>query len=240
MCRLLGVSAREPAPLQRYLSGFPHGLLAMSLHGAQAPHRDGVGWAYRDGCGRMRLHRWGRGPLVGSEGLPGDLSRQTTLLVAHARKASPEYRTTLGALQAQPLVRDGLFLAHNGTIRDVAVLGEGIGTDSQRLLDWLVEAWRPRTPERLPAVLSKLGGMIRDYTAVNVVLTDGDILYALRLCARDPAYYTLHWRTGGGAVVVASEPLDEGPGWTALGNGELLAIYPDLSVAAWPAVPSPI
>lgn len=237
MCRLLGVVGRVPFALRTYLVE-DHGLLAMSLHGAQAPHRDGVGWAYRDAHGRMRLHRWGRAALAGDERLPGDLSPETTLLLAHARKASPEYRGVLGALQAQPLVRDGVFLAHNGTVRDVDALGPGSGTDSQRLLEWLVRAWVPRTPDRLRAALQELLGRVRDYTALNLLLTDGALLYAFCCHTRDPDYYTLHGRWGEEAVVVASERVDNRPGWAPLRNGELRVVGPDLAVRTLPVVPS--
>ena len=240
MCRLVGAVLREPKDLRPLLLDAPRGLYGVSLRGAKAPHRDGVGWAYRDVRERMRLHRWGASGLAGAETLPGALSVVATLLVAHARKASPEYRTALGALQAQPLVRDGLFLAHNGTIHDVDPLGETMGTDSQRLVEWLVARWRPRTPDRLTEVLRALAGMIRDYTAINLLLTEGTCLYALCLYTRDSDYYTLHWREEDDGVVVASEPIDDRPGWKAFRNGELLVIPPDLSVAVLRVVPPPV
>lgn len=229
MCRLLGVLSHEPVPLRRYVTDSPHGLLAVSLRGSKAPHRDGVGWAYRDARGRMRLHRWGRETLARCVGLPGDLSPETALVVGHARKASPEYGTLVGAIHAQPLVRDGVFLAHNGTIRDVGALGEATGTDSQRLLDWLCYAWQPRTTERLAGVLRELLGVVRDYTAINLLLTDGVFLCGFCCYTRDPDYYTVHWRRGDGVVVVASEPTDGQPGWRRLANGEMLVVGPDLT-----------
>lgn len=211
----------------------------MSVGGAHAPHRDGVGWAYRDGSGRMRLYRWGAAALARAETLPGAPSGETTLLLAHARKASPEYRAVRGAVQAQPLVQDGLFLAHNGTIRDVAALGAGPGTDSQRLLAWLVRAWSPRTADGLLVALRDLAGRIRDFTAINLLLSEGIGLYALCLYTREPDYYTLHWREGNGVVVIASEPSDGEPGWNGLRNGDLLSVGPDLSARVVRAIPAP-
>lgn len=227
MCRLLGVVAREPQPLALHLRDAPHSLLRMSLEGKKAPHRDGVGWAYRDGRGRMRLHRWGARALAGRDDLPGDLTPATTLLLAHARKASPEFGRLRGGVHAQPLSRDGLLLAHNGTVRDAHALGATPSTDSQALLDWLVRAWSPRTPEGLREALGRLLGHVRDFTALNLLLTDGEVLYALCLYTGDPDYYTLHLRRWEGEVVVASEPASSEPGWTALENGELRVVYPD-------------
>ncbi|GAB4303952.1 MAG: hypothetical protein Kow0097_00140 [Candidatus Bipolaricaulota bacterium] len=229
MCRLLGVLAREAGPLRTYLVDAPHGLHAMSLRGANAPHRDGVGWAYRDDRGRMRVQRWGRRALTGHADLPGDLAPRTTLLLAHARKASPEYAALVGALYAQPLVQDGIFLAHNGTIR--TAVGTGGGTDSQRLLGWLVEAWQPRDVVRLAEALRSLLRLVRDYTALNLLLSDGRSLAALRQYATDPEYYTLWWRADADAVTVASERTDGRPGWQALRNGELLWVEPGLEVS---------
>ncbi|MFH1609394.1 MAG: class II glutamine amidotransferase [Candidatus Bipolaricaulota bacterium] len=237
MCRLLGVLSREPAPLRQHFTDAPHGLLAVSLRGAKAPHRDGVGWAYRDARGRMRLYRWGRETLARCDGLPGDLAPETTLVVAHARKASPEYGALVGAIHAQPLVRDGIFLAHNGTIRDVGTLGEGAGTNSQRLLGWLCQAWHPRTTERLAETLGELLGLVRDYTAINLLLTDGAFLFGFCCYTRDPDYYTLHWRRDESAVVVASEPTGGQPGWRRFANGEMLVVGPDLTSSMTAVVP---
>ncbi len=233
MCRLLGVLSQTPQPLAHHLRDAPHSLLRMSLWGQKAPHRDGVGWAYRDGRGRMRLHRWGARALAGRDGLPGDLTPATTLLLAHARKASPEFRGLRGALHAQPMSRDGLLLAHNGTVRDAHVLGAGTSTDSQALLHWLARAWTPRTPEGLREALQELLGLVRDFTALNLLVTDGEVLYALCLYTGDPGYYTLHLRRGGEEVVVASEPAEGEPGWTPMENGELLVVSPDLTTRTW-------
>lgn len=239
MCRLLALSAHEPVALRYYLDGLPHGLLGMSLHGAKAPHRDGMGWVYRDERDRMRLHRWGAAALSDDGRIPEGGKAATTLFVAHARKASPEYGAARGALQAQPMVRDGVFLAHNGTIRDVHGLGAGLGTDSQRLVDWLAGCWRPRTPECVQGVLADLPGLVHDYTAINLLFTEGTFLYALCLYTRDADYYTLHRWEGDGVVVVASEPVDDRPGWRAFQNGELLVVRRDLSTDAVQAVPPP-
>lgn len=85
----------------------------------------------------------------------------------------------------------------------------------------------PRTPEGLREALGRLLGHVRDFTALNLLLTDGEVLYALCLYTGDPDYYTLHLRRWEGEVVVASEPASSEPGWTALENGELRVVYPD-------------
>jgi len=237
VCRLLGVATREPRSPRETLIDAPRSLHAVSLRGAKAPHRDGIGWAWRDAQGRMRLHRWGAQALAGHDLLPGDPPPPTSLLLAHARKGSPGYASLRGAVHAQPLAHDGLILAHNGTVHDVDALGEGGGTDSQVLLRWLARAWSPRTHDRLVQALAELLALVRDFTALNLLLTEGTTLWALCLYTQDPDYYTLHWRQGDGEVVVASQPVDDQPGWAPLATGTLLRVGPDLAVSTEGLVP---
>ena len=228
---MLGFMSREPIPIGRYLVEAPRGLLFMSLHGEKAPHRDGFGYACLDGTGRLTVRRWGKEALdLVPAGFPGDFAQETTLLIAHARKASPEYRTQLTVDQAHPFLEGRLALAHNGGIRDAEHLDPGPGIDSQRLARWLARRWRPRTPEALRKALEELLALVRDYTAINLLFTDGKSLYAFRRCAEKPDYYSLWFHTSPGLVLVASEPLADA-GWQSLADGELLSIAPDLSLS---------
>lgn len=201
-----------------------NGLLRLSLAGKNAPHRDGLGYAFRDRFGRIRLFRFGPQALSGG-GIPGPVEEEATLLLAHARKASPEFAKK-GALFAHPLPYAGILLCHNGTVRDR--LGMGFGTDSQQLLFWLDRAWRPRTAERLAQCLVELLSGLRDYSAVNLILSEGENLFALCAYTADPEYFTLWFRQEKTAVAVASEPGKEG--WEPLANWELLSVSPDLAV----------
>ncbi|MFJ6217071.1 class II glutamine amidotransferase [Streptomyces sp. NPDC092296] len=100
--------------------------------------------------------------------------------------------------------------------------------------------------------------------ALNLVLTTPDGLWALRY-PDTHALYVLERAAGGQhgdrqlahtgsggrlrvraaelagapAVVVASERLDEDPGWRPLGPGELLHVGPDLAVSSTTALPQP-
>jgi glutamine amidotransferase len=228
---MLGFLSREPIPIRRYLVEAPRGLLHMSLHGKKAPHRDGFGYAYRNTSGRMAVHRWGKADLDRvPDGLPGDLDPSTTLLIAHVRKASPEYGARLTDQEAHPFAVEGLLLAHNGTIRDAETLDAGAGIDSQRIARWLSRAWQPRTLEALARALGELLARVRDYTAVNLLFTEGASLYAFCCYTQDQDYYTLWYRVAGEAVIVASEPVDDGPSWQPLSNGELLHIRSELNL----------
>lgn len=227
---MLGFLSREPIPIRRYLVEAPRGLLHMSLHGKKAPHRDGFGYAYLDGSSRIAVHRWGKEDLDRvPDGLPGDLDSSTTLLIAHVRKASPEYGARLTDEEAHPFAVEGLVLAHNGTIRDAEALDPAPGIDSQRLARWLARAWQPRTPEALARALEELLARVRDYTAVNLLLTEGTSLYAFCRYTQDQEYYTLWYKAAGEAVIVASEPVGDGSGWQPLSNGDLLHMLPNLT-----------
>ncbi len=229
MCRMLAVLSSRPFPIRRWLLEANPGLLGPSLRGKSAPHRDGLGYAFRDPEGRWRLFRFGPNALAQAE-IPGPLDREATVLLAHARKSSPEFAKFRGGLYAHPFFYDGVFLCHNGTVRDIERLGLAHGTDSQRLLFWLSRRWKPRTPERLQECLHELLQSVSDFSALNLLLSDGEALYALCAFRTNPEYFTLWFRKGADLVAVASEPADGEEGWSPMENGELLLIHPDLSL----------
>lgn len=231
MCRMIGFVSRERIPLRRYFVAAPHSLLHMSLHGKKAPHRHGFGYLWRTEEEAIALRRYGQEDMEKvPEALPDPLAVASTLAIGHVRKASPLYRVHTGATDAHPFAEWGVFLAHNGTIHDADVLDPGPGIDSQKLARWLAHAWWPRTPAGLAAALGKLLATVRDFTAIDLLLTEGTSLYALCCYSRNPDYYTLWVREGEDAVIVASEPVDGEPGWVPMGNRELLWVTPDLKV----------
>jgi predicted glutamine amidotransferase len=226
---MLAVLSVKPFPIRKWLLDANPGLLGLSLRGKNPPHRDGLGYAFRGPKGRWHLFRFGPKALLEAE-IPGPVDREATVLLAHARKSSPEFASFRGGLYAHPFFYDGIFLCHNGTVRDVERLGLSHGTDSQRLLFWLSKRWKPRTPERLEDCLRELLGTISDFSALNLLLSDGENLYALCAFRANPEYFTLWFRKGADFVAVASEPADEEGGWIPMENGELLVIHPDLSI----------
>jgi len=232
MCRMLGFISREPILISRYLWEAPRSLQWLSLHGQKAPHRDGLGLTYKDADKGMKLYKWGREELtqLKEKGFPKISDAKTTLLIAHSRKASEAYKQMTTAAQAHPLFEDGIYLAHNGTIRDAHKLRAREGTDSQKLIHWLAHNWRPRNPSGLQEALQKLLTLVKGYTAINLLLTEGSHLYAFCCYSREPEYYTLHYHLDEKIVIVASEPLDEGLRWQPLACGELLQIAPNLEL----------
>lgn len=225
MCRMLGAWGPKAFPIRRWLTDASPGLLGLSLAGKKAPHRDGLGYAFLSSDGRWGLFRFGPTALADGD-LPGPLASSARLLLAHARKASPEYSGLRGAVHAQPFFYDGVFLCHNGTVRDVGRLGEGVGTDSQRVLVWLARHWHPRTPEKLRACLSELLHLLKDYSALNLLIAHELHLHTLCAYTGDPEYFTLWVHEGPEGGAVASEPADREKSWDPLGNYELLVVSP--------------
>ena len=231
MCRMLGFISRAPKPIYPYLGEAPRSLRWLSLHGQKAPHRDGFGLAYKDVTGQMKLLKAGREKLsqFEAERLSRISDLKTTLLLAHARQASAAYRQMAEATETHPLCADGIYLAHNGTIHDAGKLSTVPGTDSQKLLDWLVHNWQPRNYSGLQEALRKLLKLIKDYTAINLLITDGDHLYVFCCYRQEPEYYTLHYRLDEDFVMVASETLDDEELWHQLNSGMLLHVTPRLT-----------
>lgn len=236
MCRLLGVVASPPRAVDWYLTAAPHSLLWQSLHGEKAPHRDGCGYAWWEGG--LQVRRWGKAELANfSQGLPPGPQKPISSLIAHVRKASPEYRPQLAAEQAHPFPMDDFALAHNGGIRDADKLDPAPGIDSQRLARWLSRHRQPRSPEGLVHTLSLLPSLVSNYSAINLLLLTQDTLYAFCLHTEKPDYYSLWYRHASGEVVVSSQPLDHVPGWQRLKNGELLCVSLSLEVRSFHVLP---
>ena len=227
---MLGVMSREPMSIGYYLWEVPRSLCWLSCSGHKAPHRDGMGLVYKNSDGRMTLHRWGHEELdqLDVKGSRALAREKTTLLIAHARQASSGYRE-MTAAQAHPFVEDGIYLAHNGTIRDADSLKGGKATDSEKLLHWLASHWQPRNLLGMKDTLKKLLTRVEDYSAINLFITEGNHLYAFCCYMQEPEHYTLHYHQTNKQVIVASEPLDDG-WWQPLRNGELLEISPAMAL----------
>lgn len=225
MCRMLAVASKDPFPIRRWLVEASPGLLGLSLQGKNAPHRDGLGFAFRDLLGQWKLFRFGPKALS-LGGIPGPLDAQARLLLAHARKASPDFQHFSGGLYAHPFFYDGIFLCHNGTVCDVHKLGFSWGTDSQQLTFWFARNWHPRCPERFEELATELLQLLQDYSALNLLLSDGERIYVLCAYTRDPDYFTLWFHAGEDFLAVASEPADLTRSWVPLENHEILVIFP--------------
>ncbi|KEZ76002.1 ergothioneine biosynthesis protein EgtC [Salinisphaera hydrothermalis] len=190
----------------------------------------GVGWYADDGRPAIYRHTlpiWADGNV---DALARSLSRE--LWVGNVRSATPGLGTDHA--NTQPFAGDGLIFAHNGYIQDFAAtlrariraeldpaIEQSINgnTDSEYLFS-LVRQQSGTLPERLGKALRLVQGWLAEHddlkALLNMVVTDGRQIAAVRSAwnTTAPSLY-LHESWGGG-VVLASEAFDEDPGWQAV------------------------
>jgi glutamine amidotransferase len=244
MCRLLAFRAAEPRSLYGPLWSAPNALARQSTE-----HPDGWGIAHLHLGGEMKLFRE-VAPAHGS-GRFREHARavRSEVVVAHVRKASVGGNLLRNT---HPFTHDGWVFAHNGTIRrfserrgaferriDPALRRQLTGdTDSERCFFMFLTELRRESGDTLEAAARALGRVARftrdtDPVGVprpsvaNFVATDGDRLVAIRFGKM------LHVSAGRGplrdgaqveALLVSSEPVDEGPGWRLLAHGQGVAV----------------
>jgi glutamine amidotransferase len=130
-------------------------------------------------------------------------------------------------------------------------------TDSERLFALITVAiWKAGGDVRR-GITEAASTMAKEFElySINFVLSTGDEIWALRYPEKNQLFYlerapggsrgdhhleessphgTMRMRSGAAVeqavVVIASEPMDEDPGWRELDSGELLHVGPDLEV----------
>ncbi|MDH3237934.1 MAG: class II glutamine amidotransferase [Deltaproteobacteria bacterium] len=229
MCRMLAFASEDPRDLAPYLAH----LARLSAHGNLVDRWEKrPGGNHPDGWG-IAFHREGETSLFRS-GMPASTDPSlagfqgvTDCFLGHARYASNT--ETVDAGNAHPFLLRGIALAHNGTFR--GRIGEEADrrmvSDTLVFLEALAERWKERTHPGLCETLSRLLGdaeLVGAYSAATMLIASGKTIFALRNYRKDEDYYTLFARVGPDQVVVASEPLDDSPGWRLLANGELLEL----------------
>ena len=214
---------------------------------------DGTGLGIFDADGRPQLLRQ---PLAADDDL--DFAREareleSTTWVGHVRHAS---QGAVALRNTHPFAMDGRILAHHGGFGELGLLEEHLGddlslvegdTDSERFFALVTREVR-RTGD-ITEGLVRAVDWVADHLpvlALNVVLTTPYELWALRY----PETHTLYVlesdagpveresRAGTRVtaddapphVVVASERLDDDPGWHEVAPGELVHVGPDLAV----------
>jgi glutamine amidotransferase len=252
MCRLLGLIANKPVDLRFSLTEGPKTLADMSK---QNPDGWGLGW-YQDG--QPKIEKEPRQAGDSEQFLRTSAEGSSHIFVAHVRTA------TIGSLtkhNCHPFRSGKWLFAHNGTIYEHESLRQHLShshqkaiqgeTDSEVFFHWLLQ-----NIESSDSVIEGLKSAIQaipDYTALNFLLSDGDVLYAYRDANVSESYYTLYWvvrspeQEGGfvagskevkalfeskklrgeRAVLVCSERLTEEP-WEEIPIGSLLVVDKNL------------
>ena len=233
MCRHLAYLG-PPASLRSVLTDPPFGLYRQSwaprrqAHGTVNADGFGIGWYAGGDPAPARYRR--AVPIWADPSLP-DLARviSSTAVLAAVRSATPG--TAAGEEAAAPFAAGPWLFSHNGVLkgwRDLAehgtVQANGLSLLSlEALVDsaflWTLVLGRLRSGS---AMDSALAATIADVESAggsgrfNFLLTDG------RSIAGTACGDTLWYRDAAGSVVVASEPGDDGPGWTEVPDRHVL------------------
>ncbi|GAA1236388.1 ergothioneine biosynthesis protein EgtC [Kitasatospora nipponensis] len=238
MCRHLAYLGPPVSPAELLVEP-PYGLYRqswaprMQRHGTVNADGFGLGW-YAEG--QPHPARYRRAVPIWADENFTDLARvlRTGALLAAVRSATAS--TTAGEAAAAPYAADGWLFSHNGALTGwpkatgaVAELLEpaellGLEARCDSALVWALLRRRLRSGQE-PA--RALAGTVREVARctearLNLLLTDGKVIAATTW--GDTLFHRLEL---GRSVRVASEPGDDGPGWTPVPDRSVLLATPD-------------
>jgi len=157
------------------------------------------------------------------------------VFLCHLRKASDTIPITRS--NAHPFFHNGWAFIHNGTVyrapslpRDPALVFTSEDSDTEHLFHYLLTKIQDRPHDKTitSAIKEAVSSITCDYTALNLILSNGKAVYALRCFTQYEDYYTLYYHRLPAGVIISSEPIEsEGlhpDRWTLLANNCLLKI----------------
>jgi predicted glutamine amidotransferase len=230
---------------------------SLSKQSHREPDGTGLGWFDSDGHPRISKQ-----PIAAFEDRAfareaRELTSRT--FVAHIRFASTG---DLTPENTHPFEQDGRLFAHNRVIEELATLDAHLGdslrlvrgqTDSERFFALITRETAAREgdlAEGIAAAASWVAASL-PLLSINFVLATADALWALRyplthelyVLERSAGAPLVHASSFGSRVssaqgatmplvTIASEQMDDDPGWRALGSGELLHVDATLAVSS--------
>jgi predicted glutamine amidotransferase len=239
MCQLLGICANRPIDIQYSFREWKH---------RGKSNRHGYGFAYW-GDGRWQLVKEASSLYeAGLDQTDEVLAARSHLFLAHVRYATVGAQDGSNTHPFVASLRErSLVFAHNGTVegihaRSLRELEAGGTTDSEHAFLWLLESLEDVPDGDFARRLKALGDEVRSLGRFNFLLSDGSALWAyahdrLHFIERRPPYggELVRFKDDGyaiglkdvknpeeRAVLIATEPLTDEPGWTRLNQGELL------------------
>ncbi|MBY8874731.1 ergothioneine biosynthesis protein EgtC [Micromonospora sp. PLK6-60] len=249
MCRHLAYLG-PPVSLRTLLFDPPYSLLRQSwsprdMRGGGTINADGfgVGWYPREPAPGPRRGpeagparggepvRYRRGTPIWSDPTLPELAVATVSGAVLAAVRSATVGMPVTATAAAPFAEGRWLFSHNGVVRgwpdSVAALAAGLPVRDLLTLDaptdsallWALVRHRLRagaSPAEAVADTVAAVGAAAPGSRLNLLLTDGDTVVA------SVAGHALSVRAGADAVLVASEPLDDEPGWQAVPEGRLV------------------
>ena len=254
MCRLFGMSAgRVRARATFWLLDAPDSLAAQSH---REPDGTGLGWFDEDGVAQVRkqaIAAYGDAEFAREA---REVSSETFL--AHIRFASTG---ALLERNTHPFELDGRLFAHNGVIEELPALDAHLGedrslvkgdTDSERLFALITREIAARDGDVHGGIAAACTWVAQSLPvfALNFVLSTSEGLWVLRypsthdlfMLERAPGAPLAHASSLGTRVrsaqaaehplvVVASERMDDDPGWHELTSGELVHVGHTLAIS---------
>ncbi len=189
-------------------------------------HGDGWGTAYLEN-GQLKIFRSTQ-PVYEDDRINQFKNSKSNLVILHARKAS-KGRVDIRNVHPFECQLHGhryLFF-HNGTIHDPLPFDSDFtpksDTDSERLFYYLLSGSHGQlSSDHLKAKLTQL----KNYTAANFILTDGETNFAGNWYSENPNYYTMKLLRKPELVIVASEVLPHyrAENWIKLENRDVVLI----------------
>ena len=261
MCRLFGMhGGDEPVEATFWLLQAPDSLSEQSR---REPDGTGLGWF--DSDGRPHLSKQALAAHDDRTFAREAQHVRSRTFVAHVRYATTG---ALEKKNTHPFEQDGRLLAHNGMVSDLDLLERQLGpdldrvhgdTDSERVFALIT-----REIDRLGDVGDGITSAARwiaanlQMLALNLILIDATDLWALRypdvhdlfVLERSAGERLDHARGGRiratseklaehPAVILATERMDDDPGWGPLASGELLHVDSALTVTRRRAIEVP-
>jgi glutamine amidotransferase len=234
MCRHLAYLG-PPEPLSRWLYDAPHALNRQAwaprdMRGGGTINADGfgVGW-YPDPDGPAIRYRRAV-PMWGDTTLPALAAATASAAVLAAVRSATEGMPVVETAAA-PFAEGRWLFSHNGIVRgwpdSMTKLADGLPVRDLLTLDAPTDSallWaliRDRLRAGVPAAEAVTGtvadvAMAAPGSRLNLLLTDGRTLVATA------AGHALSYVADGTSTLVASEPLDERPGWRPVPDGHVL------------------
>ena len=147
-----------------------------------------------------------------------ELPEEVDFLVLHARSAFLDRDIALE--NNMPFYEDDKIFVFNGELRGVRLSVPGrIGAEK------VFHLVRRHETEGLPKAISHAESLLlaksRYVRALNIAVTDGELIHASCRYNESPEYFTLHYLDEG-VQAVCSEPLDDR--WKPMANGERLTL----------------
>jgi gamma-glutamyl hercynylcysteine S-oxide hydrolase len=247
MCRHLAYLG-PPATLRSVIIDPTHGLYRQSWaprrqrHGTVNADGFGVGW-YAPGNPDPARYRRAE-PIWGDESF-ADVARVTTSAAILAAVRCATAGTALGIAAVAPFTAGRWLFSHNGvvdgwpasvadlaaTLPPAALLGLEARVDSAFM--WALVRQRLDRGLAPAEALAETVGALRAAGVTgrfNFLLTDGQVI------AATAAGDTLFYRRAPDALIIASEPGDDEPGWTEVPeNSVVTAMAGDVQVAGLPS-----